>query len=262
MLESRRFRMVGWSVVTCLAAALTAGRAEAGAGYSSSVVDMGSFNSTAFSLTKVGKISAKPSSKAGDGGLVLSLKVSGISCPTVDASAPGKCGDAAPIVNHVLDVSVSFGGADFDSVAGVKYSIDGGKAVFQATGKSSIGGAAFGSLVGLVFNQPLGLGILKLKTPGSNPGACDSVPLTSGNACTDGDPYALAGFVVGSDPGVSCASNADCGVTGVCSSGHCTLETCTVDADCDMGGGVGSHQCGSNGTCCDPSIDPTCAGQR
>jgi hypothetical protein len=113
--------------------------------------------------------------------------------------------------------------------------------------------------VTIIFNQPLGIGIIKLRTPGTNPADCDTAP--PGPGCLDGLPYALAGITVGSDPDLVCVTDTDCAVTATCESGICTLEPCTIDADCNEGGGVGSGECGTNGTCCDPGIDVTCAGQ-
>jgi hypothetical protein len=253
------------SALFILGGMLPTAAAQAGDKYQSTVVETAS-NPSDFHLTKHGKISFKPSTKPGDGGIVTQLNLKGIDCPPPgpgnDGGTTGKCGVAgSPVVNHVLSVGVNFAGADLDEVAGVKYRIEKGAVAFQATGKNKIGGATFGALVSLIFNQPLGIGVLKLRTPGSDPSDCDTVPLASGNGCTDGDLYAVAGIVAGSDPGVSCTSDAQCGVTATCESGICTPEPCTVDADCDEGGGTGSGQCGSNGSCCDPSIDPTCAGQ-
>ena len=282
-------------ISTCigLAAAaglLTVGPARAGDIYLSTVVEL-SPQSTNFHLTKHGKIKILPSVLAGSGGLTTQLVLTGVDCPPPgpgnDGGAAGKCGvKGSPVPNHVLALSANSFGLDINNVVGIKYKLEQGKAAFQATGKNVIGGAAFGPIVSAIFNQPLGIGFLKLHEAGSVPSDCDKIPLPiktckggtnagagcnvngdcnsnvcSPNGCTDGGIYAEAGIVAGSDPGVTCSGNADCAVTQVCTASHCTAETCTVDADCDQGGGVGSHQCGSNGQCCDPTIDPTCAGQ-
>jgi hypothetical protein len=147
-------------------------------------------------------------------------------------------------------------------------------------------GAAFGALVTVIFNQPLGIGWVDLREPGSVPSDCDTVPLPertckgggdagdgctanaqcdsnvcTANGCGDGAPYGIAGIVAGADAGISCASATDCADTQLCSSGSCVQEPCTLDTDCDQNGAGGTGECGSDGFCCDPNIDPTCAGQ-
>jgi len=139
-----------------------------------------------------------------------------------------------------MELGVSVFNVDFAAIAGIKYSLTDGKAAFQSTGKNSVGGSVLGPAVSVIFNQPLGIGIIRLRTPGSDPNACSTTPLLPGNACTDGDPYAIAGVVVGSDPGVTCASDSDCPKTAICTGSPkvCTTVTCTVDSDCNTGGGV------------------------
>ena len=284
-------RCTTWCVALAAAAGLLmVGPARAGDIYLSTIVEL-SPNSTNFHLIKHGKIKIVPSVLPGNGGLTTLLALSNVDCPPPgpgnDKDVAGKCGaKGSPVTNHVLAVSASSFGLDLKDVVGIRYKIELGKVAFQATGKNVIGGAAFGPLVSAIFNQPLGIGFLKLHQAGSVPTDCDKIPLPintckggtnagagcnvngdcnsnvcSPNGCTDGPIYAEAGIVAGSDPGVTCSGNGDCAVTQVCTGSQCVAETCTVDADCDQGGGVGSHQCGSNGQCCDPTIDPTCAGQ-
>jgi hypothetical protein len=280
---------------TCLGVAAAAtlvlgGPARAGDSYQSTVINV-SPNSTIYTLTKHGKIKILPSTAAGSGGIVTQLVLSNVDCPpNNDLNVAGKCGvKGTPQLNHVFALSASTFGADFTDVVGVKYKLEQGKAAFQATGKNKIGGNVFGALVSAIFNQPLGVGFIKLHQAGTVPSDCDSVPLPAktckggtnagagcttnagcnsnvctANGCTDGAVYAEAGIVAGSDAGITCTTAADCSKTQICTSGHCANEGCTVDGDCDQNGGGagGTGQCGSNGQCCDPNIDPTCAAQR
>jgi hypothetical protein len=232
-----------------------------GTKYQSNLVDLP--GDQGFALLKPGKLGFKSTIAVGGGGLTTQLILSNVDCPpNNDAGVIGKCGPKdTPITDHVLELGISFNGTDLDGVVGIKYFLKQGKAAFQATGKNAIGGGVFGPLVTVIFNQPLGIGIARLRTPGSNPAACNTTPLAPGNGCTDGDAYAIAGVTVGSDTGTTCTASSQCGITATCVSGACTPEPCATDAQCDQGGGVGSHQCGSGGTCCDPNVDPTCAGQ-
>ena len=253
----RAWPLIVWCLVP-VAGLIGARDASAGAGYSSSVVDLDAGDN--YNLTKIGKVSAKPSVKAGDGGVVLSLKVGGISCTGVDASPPAKCG-TTPILDHVMDMGVYAFGNDLPSIVGIRFSIEAGKTTFQSSGKSSVGGAIFGPLVSAIYGEPLGISSIKLREPGSDPSDCGTVPLPGGNGCTDGVEYAVAGIIAGTDPGLSCTMDDQCTITNICSAGKCIQEPCTMDADCNNGGGTGSGECGDNGKCCDPSIDPTCPGQ-
>lgn len=273
-----------------LAAVATIGLASgaaAGDKFQSTVVNT-SPNSTPFVLGKHGKIAILPSTVAGNGGIVTQLVLTNVDCPpNNDGGVTDKCGvKGSPQTNHVFALSASTFGIDINDVVGIRYKIELGKAAFQATGKNKIGGAVFGPLVSAIFNQPLGVGYIKLHAPGSVPTDCDAVPLPTktckggtnagagctangdcnsnvctANGCTDGAVYAETGVVAGSDPGVSCTTAADCALTQICTSGTCTNEPCTTDANCDQNGtgNGGTGQCGSNNTCCDPNNDPTCA---
>lgn len=244
--------------------------------YQSTIVEE-SNNTTPFKLLKPGKIKIFPSTKPGDGGIVFQLLLKKVDCPTIgnDKNKEGKCGvkgapPESPVNDHIVEIGVRALGNDVPApgnpllvaAAGIPFRLEKGKAVFQATGKNKIGGAAFGALSGLIFDQPLGIGLIKLRTAGSNPADCGTAPLLEGNGCNDGDVYAVAGITVGNDPGLTCGTSAECGATAICTGGHCQAEECVVDSDCDEGGAIGgTGQCGSNGTCCDPTIDVSCPGQ-
>jgi hypothetical protein len=235
---------------------------QAGDKYQSTIVE-DSANATAFSFTQGGsKVSIKPSTKAGDGAIVTQLNAKFIDCPpNNDGGTPGKCGvkDNA-ICDHVMNLGVRSTGLDLPNIAGIRYCIEKGKTFFPSTGKNKVGGTVLGALVTLIFDQPLGIGLVKLQTPGSIPASCATAPAPA--TCVDGDIYGVAGIVVGNDSGVMCTGHGDCPDTAICSAGLCAPEPCTIDADCDEGGGgPGTMQCGSNGDCCDPGLDPTCAGQ-
>jgi len=217
-------------------------------------------------LTKHGKIIIKPSTKAGDGAITIQLILSGVDCPpNNDGGAAGKCGvKGTPQTDHVLSQGAIFGGVFMDEVAGAKFKIEKGKAAFHATGKNKVGGATlFGAIVSAIYDTPLGLGPFRIRVPGTDPAACDSVPLIPGSLCTNGALYGVMGIVGGNDSGVSCANNTECSLSNICNAGVCQPEPCTLDADCDQNGtgNGGTGQCGNGGKCCDPALDPTCAGQ-
>lgn len=254
---------------------LFASSAYGGDKYQSTVVES-SPNVTGFSIAGPGsKVLIKPSSNAGRGGVQIKLGLKNVDCPpNNDQGIPGRCGVSGnPITNHVLDISVNVAGTDFSGIAGAEYQLERGRAVFMATGKNSIGGDAFGALTSIIFGEPLGVGQLKMRLPGSecdpagtfvdvdSDGLCDRcevVPLAPGNTCLDGPAYALTGVVFGTDPGLVCTTNLDCGVSAECIGGFCIPEACTGDNDCDQAGGDGtgggSGQCAGppQNTCCDP----------
>lgn len=254
-------RLVGFVLLPAAFGMLLTAPVQAGDKYQSTIVEEDP-NGTGFSFTQGGsKVSFKPSTKAGDGGVVTQLNAKFIDCPpNNDGGAAGKCGvKDAEICNHVLNLSVHAVGLDIPNAAGIRYCIEKGKTFFPSTGKNKTGGGELGAVVTLIYNQPLGFGLIKLQTPGSDPSSCATAPAPA--TCTDGDVYGFAGIVVGSDSGVTCMADGDCPDTATCEAGVCTAEPCAVDADCDEGGGVGTGECGDNGTCCDPAFDPTCAGQ-
>jgi len=268
-------RVFGCVVIVSLVVVLCAGPARAGDKYISTIVEA-SPNPTGFSIVGPGsKIVIKPSMKEGRGGIEIKLNLKNVDCPPAnDEGLTGRCGvRGSPVTHHVLDISVTVGQLSLTSVAGVELRVERGRAVFMKTGKSKIGGDAFGVLGSLIFDEPLGIGALKIRTPGSEcdpagtfvdadgNGLCDPcevVPLAPGNTCLDGQVYALAGIEFGNDPGVICTTNVDCGLTGECIGGICVPEPCSGDNDCDQSGGDGSGggsgQCAGppQGTCCDP----------
>ena len=128
-----------------------------------------------------GQIKIAPSKKKGDGGSTVQLNVKGVSCGS-------KCS------NNVIDVGVRALGTDVPNVAGILFNVTGGKTVFaNGKNKEALGGL-FGALASVVFNNSLGIGLISLREPASNPAACSQVPLATGNHCTDGAIYAVAGF--------------------------------------------------------------------
>lgn len=255
-------RVLGLALLPAAVGLLLTVPALAADKYQATIVEDGT-NTTDFSFTKGGsKVSIKPSTKPGDGGIVTQLNAKFIDCPAIgnDKGKAGKCGESgSAICDHVMNLGVRSVGLDLANVAGMRYCIEKGKVFFPSTGKNKVGGTGFGALITLIFNQPLGIGLIKLQTPGSDPNSCLTAPAPA--TCTDGDVYGMAGIVVGSDSGVTCSTDADCPDTAICQASVCAPEPCAVDADCDEGGGVGTGECGSGGTCCDPSLDPTCAGQ-
>jgi hypothetical protein len=267
-------RAAGRLALMAVLVALPIRAAQARDLYQSTIVEDAD-NGSGFHLLKSGsKVKIKPSTKAGEGGFVLQLLLKHVDCPDIlnFKAKPGLCGTAdapvaSPVRNHVLELSVRaagtelLGGAGNPTGAGVLFRLEKGKAIFQKTGKNKVDGSIFGALATAIFNQPLGIGLIRVHTAGSNVAECATAPLLPGNGCTDGDIYAMSGITVGSDAGLSCSADAECGKTQICDAGLCAPEPCTVDADCDEGGGVGSFQCGDGGTCCDPAIDATCAAQ-
>jgi hypothetical protein len=148
-----------------------------------------------------------------------------------------------------------------------------GKPIFAFTGKNKInaGDTSLGGLVNFLYNQPLGLGFLKIHEPGSDPTDCDGILNGNPAGCLDGDAYAFEGLT----GGVDCS--APCGGDGICwiasQAAHCADHPSDgVDCaychtqECDATGtaaeclrvalGVG---CDSNtNLCCDPNVT-TCA---
>jgi len=163
-------------------------------------------------------------------------------------------------------------GADLPDVVGIPFYLEKGKSRFVETGKNKQGAAGFGAIISVLFQRPLGIGYVKIKTDGSdqaNPTTgCDVIPLPPGNTCTDGDLWAFAGVRLGEDSDITCADTNECDNGGaaptlICVGNLCQPEPCTIDADCDQNGSGsgGTGECGSDGFCCDPAQDGTCAGQ-
>lgn len=259
-----------WLVAAALAL-LPARTAHAGFQYQSTIVaENAASNTTDFKLTKpgTGKVVIKPSTKAGGGGSTIQLVLKGVDCVNEgnDASKTGKCGNSGSggVTDHVMELGVRALGTEFPgsiealpdsaSVAGIKFKYVKGTALFQATGKNVISGAVFGAGTTVIFNQPLGIGLIRLRTPGSVPTDCDSAP--SGPGCSDGIVYAFTGIQMGSDSSLHCSGDTSCSITQTCQSGSCATQTCSSGGDCRSGHcGTGSNA----GNCCDPALTPaTC----
>lgn len=271
-----------WAALAA-AASLAGSGAEAqgfkGVGkYSSSIVE-NSFpiNPTNFSFTaEKSKVAVKPSGKNGDGGIVTQLNMKFVDCaadPQGNDGGAGTCGPkGTQMPEGVMQLDVIALGADLPGVAGIPFYLEKGKSRFVATGKNKQGGAAFGATITVLFQQPLGIGAIKIRTAGSdmtNPTTgCGIIPLPPLNTCTDGALWAFAGVRVGEDQDLSCTTTIECDNGGaaptlICQAGACVPEPCTMDGDCDQNGSGsgGSGECGSDGFCCDPDQDLTCAGQ-
>ena len=162
-------------------------------------------NTTNFVLLKSGKFKVKPSKT--DGAAVdIQLTLSKVDCPPDnDAGAAGKCGPLATPKNAALDLSVHQfiswavpgypAGPDLMHVAGVPIHFTQGKLLFDATGTNKADGAVtFGGFVGAFFNQPFGLHVTLLRSEGSSPIDCTTVPLGAGNGCLDGVEFGLTGL--------------------------------------------------------------------
>jgi hypothetical protein len=150
----------------------------------------------------------KPSTKPGDGGVLVQLVLKNVDCPDVgnDKGKAGKCGSKgagadALTRKHVLNIGARALGLDVPDTSGVTYRLEKGAAVFEATGKNTISAAqAFGNLAEAILHHPLGVGLVKLQERGSDPDngttGCSVVPLPVGNTCTDGGVYGIAGVTV------------------------------------------------------------------
>lgn len=244
-----KVRRTFWAVlVVGTAVSMPLRQAHAGAGYTCTFTnDTGGSPAPTTTLTKpdgADKITIAPSKKKGDGGSTVQLVTKDINCG-------GNCN------NNVIDLGVRALGNDIPSTAGILFNVSGGKAAFPSNGKNKVAlGTLFGAIGQLVFNQSLGIGLVKLRQPGSNTGDCSTVPLAPGNGCTDGPVYAVCGFKVPVDPSAVCTSDQDCKlITSICdSTSHlCTTQTCAGDGDCNSG------HCNINaGTCCSPNVGTGC----
>lgn len=191
------------------------------------------------------KVTIKPSTKDGDGGLTIQLTLKNVDCASYSGvddptgnnkGTPGKCGlvkvkttPALPARNHVMSMSVNFIGLEWPDVAGILFQIDNGVATFEATGKNKIGGAAlFGSLVNAVFNNPLGLGIIKFhdayRVCTSRMSCLTASQCATGQTCVGGACEPL---------GAACSTFSDCPSPQGCFEGHCVAGVlCNSNSDC------------------------------
>lgn len=215
-----------------------------------------------YTISKPGKFAMKESKTAGGGGIEIQLNLKGVDCPTAgggnDGGKSGKCND----VNHVLESNSQF--QTIVTQTGILFDLVKGKAVFQATGKNKVtGGDIFGALVAAVQGEPLGVGIFRVRGPGSNGADCLQAPLPPDNGCIDGELYAVSGIIASDAAGTApppCGSDADCSITQTCTGGTCVNRNCSQDADCPVGEGVTSTCNEATGTCCLANLDtdPEC----
>jgi hypothetical protein len=189
-------------------AGLSKGRAYAGDQYQATIV-ADDTNTTDFTIAKPGsKIIIKPSSKPGDGGVLLQMVLKNVDCPAAgnDGGKANKCGskgaaDDAPTRKHVMDIGARALGLDAPESAGVTYRLEKGAAVFEASGKNTVTSTqAFDVLGAAIRGHALGIGVVKLHARGSDPDnkttGCGVVPLPIGNTCIDGGVYGMAGINV------------------------------------------------------------------
>ena len=166
-------------------------------------------NATAFTIVKSGsKVKIKPSTKPGDGGVVVQMILKNVDCPAVgnDKGKAGKCGSKgagaeALTRRHVFNIGSRALGLDVPDASGVTYRLEKGVGLFEATGKNTISATqAFGALAAPIAGHSLGVGLVKLQERGSDPDnpttGCGVVPLPVGNTCTDGGVYGIAGVQV------------------------------------------------------------------
>lgn len=229
-------------------------------------------NTTLLKKRVLGFFQIKATKKPGEAGATFQLNLKNIDCG--DASCPGsatqpklsQCNETDHVMQLIVQTNIT-GAVDIHVAVGFDLVL--GKSVFPDTGKNKVSAAlAFGPLVTAGFNQPSYFRGLNVRGPGSVPlgglGCTNApTPLLGNEPCLDGELYGRAGTVQDVDETFTCTSTVECSLSQICSGGFCTPEPCTIDSDCDQdgGGAGGSGECGSNGQCCDPAIDPTCAGQ-
>jgi len=187
-------------------AGLPKGPVQAGDQYQSTIVaEEAATNTSDFGIAKPGsKFVIKPSTKAGDSGVTMQMVLANVNCPNAgnDGGKVNSCGSkgaapGAPTRNHVVEIGARALGLEIPSAAGITYRLEKGKGLFEATGKNTVsGGQAFGALANGIQGHPLGVGLIRLHAPGTNPADCTTVPLADGNGCTDGPVYGFAGIGV------------------------------------------------------------------
>jgi hypothetical protein len=196
---------LGVAAVACIAN----GRAYAGDQYQCTIVGEDTNNTTGFTIAKPGsKLIIKPSTNPADNGVLIQLVLKNVDCPTVgnDGGKANKCGskgaaDDAPTRKHVLSIGAHALGADFPNVVATTYRLEKGVAIFEASGKNTISNnQMLGSAGAALQGHSLGIGIVTLRTPGTNeddPATGCKVPhLTDVNTCSDGQVYGVAGIGV------------------------------------------------------------------
>lgn len=218
------------------------------------------------------KVNMNASTTDGVGGMTIQIVGSGIDCaPNNDVGSDYKCGPAGLVGNadHALALNVEFGGAVQAMPAiGLRFNSIKGKPVFPVTAKNKVDAAdtAFAGLVSFLYDQPLGLGFLKIHEPGSDPTDCGGILMGNPMGCLDGDVYAFEGLTGGVDCTAPCLGNALCWIAS--QAAHCADEPSDgIDCafchtqECPTGVateclrvalGVG---CDSNSNlCCDPNV--------
>lgn len=210
-----------------------------------------------YNIAKPGKFAFKESKGAASGGMSVQLNLKGIDCGTT----LNKCDSD----DNVMELTVAFGGSAFETKTGILFDVIGGKAVFPQTGKNKVTGAdVFGALVAVTQGQTLGLGTVRVHATASNPLACASPVLAPGNACTDGETYAVSGVIPSNEPGTgpTCTMDSECDslVPVLVCDGTCEIESCTQDTDCHLEGINPDVACNEDsGSCCQLSQgDPEC----
>lgn len=268
-----------WVAVAAAAAlSLPVRAAQAGGGYTSQIIedDQNPTNIDMEGCTRTGligsqtvnvipcktnsKVVVAPTKANGSGGISLQLIMKKVTC-----------GGSCTAQGHVLELDLRAlgtnipcigptdctGALPFEAAAGIPFDLTGGTAGFPgAGGKNKLGlGALFGPLSSQIFTRSLGIGLLRLRKPGSNPADCTSVPLVTGNGCIDGDVYALAGFAVPVDSKFACTTDTNCPAQDSCvlPPGACQATPCTSIADCTRTNPGDTIVCDVNApsaTCC------------
>lgn len=203
------------------------------------------------------------------GGMTIQIVGSGIDCPpNNDGGTDYKCGvDGSPQPNHVLALNAEFGGTIQMQTVGLTFSVEKGKPILDlAEGKNKINAidTAFGPFVTFIYNQPLGIGFLKIHEPGSDPTDCNNLLLGNPQGCLDGDAYAFEGLNGGYDCLTPCTLNFTCWIASnasICSdvpgdaceaSAICHTQDCTLSTQClRYALGVGCDSITDQ--CCDPA---------
>jgi hypothetical protein len=171
------------------------------------------------------KVNLSASTSEGVGGMTIQIVGSGIDCsPNNDDATDYKCGvDDVRHPNHALELNIEFGGeVQAMPAVGLLFSAEKGKPILDlALGKNKINASdtAFGSLTSFLYNQPLGVGFLKIHAPGSDPGDCSGILMGDPMGCLDGDEYAFEGLTGGIDCSAPCAGNVACWIASQAS--HC-----------------------------------------
>jgi len=260
------------AVAAAAALSLPVRAAHAGYQYKSSIVveNAADGNTTDFNFkqpyTGANFVQLVPSTKAGSGGVVFTLTMKNVNCPAEgnDGGTAGKCGvkTSGGVKGHIMELGVRAIGAELPggpgnvAAAGIPFDIIKGTAVFELGGKSTLPGNVFGALTTGIFNKPLGVGLIRLHTPGSVPTDCASAP--AGPGCADGTIWAMTGILYGSDSQLFCTGSGPCPgtETETCVGGVCTQQSCQSVSDCTAANGDPVIHC-DNGMCCNSSQTPS-----